>query len=281
MTNRTSLFLLLAVFLLLILLMRPIARAGERTGERTGAVQEQTVGPNSARRASAPTVVARLAAAEERLAGEPSVREVQRWAEHGGSLALGEARALLRDARRAGALPWMRLRGRFEDTGRLDRDAVGIVESKRDDTRWTAELWLEWDLAEAAAGSTRLKAIKEVSDQLEVRQAVIHQVTLAYHDRQRLVLEDALDELLGPEDVAGLARRVVRQVRIRELDATLDALTGGRWSRSLAKRVLAPVLREEPKEVGEPEGAVAPDRAKDGAIGRPSNQRSPGDKRLW
>lgn len=238
---------------LLVGLLFCAARArGSETEPGPEAASAQYVGK------PAPAVLIRLAAAEWQLSREPAAREVQRWAERGGSLEMGEARALLRDSRGAGALPWVRLRGRFEDTGRLDRDAVGIVESKRDDTRWTAELWLEWDLAEAAAGSARFKAVKEVRDQLEVRQAIIHHATLAYHDRQRLLLEEALDELSTPGDVSGLARRMVRQVRIRELDATLDALTNGRWARELARldrTPPGPTLRDpadEPEMPGEP-----------------------------
>ena len=175
----------------------------------------------------------RLHDAEALLRQEPTAREVQRWAVRSGGLRGVDARRLVRDARAAGALPWVRLRGRFEDDGRVERDEVGLVKESQRDTGWTAELWLEWDLAEAVAGSARFRAAKEVRDQLELNAAIVHQVTLAYHDRQRLLLEDALDT--DPKrDPSVLARRAVRTVRIRELDATLDAMTDGRWTRALS-----------------------------------------------
>jgi|GEM_PF-2881351 len=198
----------------------------------------------------------RLGGVEARLAMEPAVRDVQRWAESGGRMEMAEARRLLADARAAGALPWIRLRGRFEDTDRLDRDELGLIDKAEQDSRWTAELWLEWDLADAMAGPGRLRAVKEVRDQMETRQAVVHQVTLAYHDRQRLLLEGALDPT-QPGDLPSLTRSTVRLVRVRELDATLDALTGGRWGRALAE--LGPHDTRQPRYRPRERPAEAPD----------------------
>ncbi len=241
---------------LLSLLLAP---PGAAAADAVPAPIEDPVGPSPL-----PTAEARLAAAERRLASEPSARDVQRWAERGGSLDLPGARRLLEDSRAAGALPWVRLRGRFQDTDRIDRDEVGLVDGKREDTVWSAELWLDWDLAEAVAGSARFRAVKELRDQLAVRQAVIHQATLAYHDRQRLVLEDALDPVSGPGDLDAITRRAVRTVRIRELDATLDAMTGGRWARALASLTGRPRVRPVPEDLelpGEPEREpLPPDR---------------------
>jgi len=179
---------------------------------------------------------AALEAAEARLDLEPSSLDVQRWAVRGSGTHPDVARRLLRDARGAGALPWVRLRGRFEDDGTIERDEVGLVAESKKDTKWTAELWLEWDLADAVGGAGTVRATREAREQLELRQAIVHQATLAYHDRQRLLLEEALDvDGVAPPSVESLARRASRTVRIRELDATLDALTGGRWKRALAR----------------------------------------------
>ena len=220
----------------------------------------------------------RLHDAEALLRREPTAREVQRWAVRSGGLRGTDARRLVRDARAAGALPWVRLRGRFEDDGRLERDEVGLVKESQRDTGWTAELWLEWDLAEAVAGSARFRAAKELRDQLELNAAIVHQVTLAYHDRQRLFLEDALDT--DPKsDPSVLARRAVRTVRIRELDATLDAMTDGRWTRALARlpRSELPLLDPDAIESQHPlrldlppvPGSVVGDAQGPGVVERP------------
>lgn len=206
-----------------------------------------------------------LSEAERRLDREPSARDVQRWTERALRIDPGQARRLLRDSEAAGALPWIRLRGRFEDDDRIDRDEASIIKETQQDTRWTAELWIEWDLADAVAGPARFKAVKESREQLELRQAVLQQVTQAYHDRQRLLLEDALD-VLG--DDAALARSVGRRVRIRELDATLDAMTDGRWGEALrALEDDAPRYRPRPP--------VGPPRETPGDASRVVVDRSP------
>ncbi|MCO4773730.1 MAG: hypothetical protein KDA24_27105 [Deltaproteobacteria bacterium] len=216
----------LVVRALLVLLILVHAPAGARADAATP--------PEPPAQTSVAAVSARLAGAEEALRAEPSAAQVQSWALRSDALDARASRELMRDAKAAGALPWVRLRGRFEDDGRLERDEVGLVKETQQDTGWTAELWLEWDLAEAVAGSARFRAAREVRDQMELRAAVVHQATLAYHDRQRLILEAAIDGAPAV-DASALARRAVRSVRIRELDATLDAITGGRWSRALAK----------------------------------------------
>ena len=206
-----------------------------------------------------------LSEAERRLEREPSARDVQRWTEQALRIDPGEARRLLRDSEAAGALPWIRLRGRFEDDDRIDRDEASIIKETQQDTGWTAELWIEWDLADAVAGPARFKAVKESREQLELRQAVLQQVTQAYHDRQRLLLEDALD-VLG--DDAALARSVGRRIQVRELDATLDAMTDGRWGEALrALDEEAPRYRPRPP--------VGPPREQDGDASRVVVDRTP------
>lgn len=203
-----------------------------------------------------------LARAEARLAREPGSLEVQRWAVRGSGTHPDIARRLLREARGAGALPWVRLRGRFEDDGSIERDEVGLVAERKKDTKWTAELWLEWDLADAVGGAGTVRATREAREQLELRQAIVHQATLAFHDRQRLLLEEALDvdRRDAAPTVESLARRAARTVRIRELDATLDALTGGRWKRALAR--LSEDARDEaaPGETASPPGRSVAER---------------------
>lgn len=169
-----------------------------------------------------------------RFDAEPSVRAVQSWSVGTAALGLERTRRLLRDGERAGGLPWVRLRGRFQDADKKDYDEVALLDGRRKEATWTAELWLEWDLADAVAGPARFRAEKEARSQVELRQAIAHEVTVAFFDRRRLLTEQALDVVAEP-DLTSLARGEERRLRIQELDGLLDALTGRRWSRALER----------------------------------------------
>ncbi len=173
-----------------------------------------------------------LRALRPRFEAEPSVRAVQAWCIGTAALGPERTRRLLLDGQRAGGLPWVRLRGRFQDADKKDYDEVALMDGRRKEATWTAELWLEWDLADAVAGPARFRAAKEARSQVELRQAIAHEATVAYFDRRRLLTEQALD-VVEHEDLTSLARREERSLRIDELDGLLDALTDRRWGRAL------------------------------------------------
>lgn len=198
-----------------------------------------------------------LALLRDTLESEPDVRLVQSWAVGTAGMDPARTRRLLLDGQRAGGLPWVRLRGRFQDEDKKEFDEVALLSDREREATWTLELWLEWDLADAVAGPARFRAAREARSQIELRQAIAHEVNVAYFDRHRLLTEDALDAV-DVGDLASLARSEERRLRIAELDGLLDALTGGRWSRAL--RALeepelpphGPVLPvAEPEEVAE------------------------------
>jgi hypothetical protein len=167
------------------------------------------------------------------------VDEVQRWTESAARLQPEIAQELLRDARSRGALPLVRLRGRYEDAAERSWDALDLLKGRSRDSDWTLDLWLEWDFAELATGPDHLRAVREERASTELRHAVLAQVNAAYFDRRRLLLEAALQ----PQD--GLAAALERRLRVQELDATLDALTAGRWSRAVGSPPL-PSIPEPP-----------------------------------
>ncbi len=169
-----------------------------------------------------------------RFEAEPSVQAVQAWSIGAASLEAQQTARLLLDGRRAGSLPWVRLRGRFQDADKKDYDEVALMDGRRRESTWSAELWLDWDLADAVAGPARFRAEKEARSQIELRQAIAHEVTVAFFDRRRLLTEQALD-IVEEQDLASLARREERSLRVQELDGLLDALTGRRWSRALER----------------------------------------------
>lgn len=160
----------------------------------------------------------------------PSVAQVQTWTlESAGLRDVGRG-VLVRQARLRGALPLVRLRGTYDRGARRSFDTLDLQDDRVEDADYRLGLWLEWDLAELAAGPALAQAQREQRAQVELRQALLAQASMAYFDRRRLLAEAALQI----SESVGLATE--RQLRVDELDATLDALTGGRWSRALSQR---------------------------------------------
>lgn len=158
---------------------------------------------------------------------EPGIDEVQRWAISHARLSPAETDALLRQARLRGALPTVRLHARYKNASVTDWDELDVVDGRKLDSDLHLNVWLEWDLAELAAGTDMARALRESRARLELRHAVVSQVTTDYFDRRLL---RAQERLAVAEELADI---VERRLRVQELNATLDGLTGGRWSRAL------------------------------------------------
>ena len=158
---------------------------------------------------------------------EPGIDEVQRWAVSHARLSPAETDALLRQARLRGALPTVRLHARYKNASVTDWDELDVVDGRKLDSDLHLNVWLEWDLAELAAGTDMARALRESRARLELRHAVVSQVTTDYFDRRLL---RAQERLAVAEELSDI---VERRLRVQELNATLDGLTGGRWSRAL------------------------------------------------
>jgi len=162
-----------------------------------------------------------------RFDDEPEIDWVQEWAVQYAHLSPFEASRLMRHARLRGALPTVRLHARYRSSTSKEWDELDLVDGRDLDNDLSFNLWLEWDLAELAAGADMARALRESRARLELRHAVVSQVTSDYFDRRLLLAEEQLSE---GEDAAVI---IARRLRVQELDATLDGLTGGRWSRAL------------------------------------------------
>tara|TARA_Y100001968_G_scaffold323756_1_gene361957 strand:- start:996 stop:1856 length:861 start_codon:yes stop_codon:yes gene_type:complete len=161
------------------------------------------------------------------LEREPAIELVQAWAVEQARLSPALCRRMLRQARLRGALPLVRLRARFGSDSETDWDQLDNIDSRKLDEKVGLDLWLEWDLAELASGIDMARALRESRARLELRHAILARVTTDYFDRRLLRAEELLN---GSAEAADI---VTRRLRVQELDATLDALTGGRWSHAL------------------------------------------------
>lgn len=160
-----------------------------------------------------------------RYADEPTVDEVvAATLAHDPSSPDAARRAALR-ARRASWLPLLRLAGRHvqqrDRTDYLDsqdpRTNLGADEDVQLEARMDFHLGRLVYAPDEAAWGRELRA-READRRLRIRQVVE-----LYFERRRLMLER---DLLGATDVA-------REVRIAEIEAMLNALTGGEFAARL------------------------------------------------
>ena len=88
---------------------------------------------------------------------------------------------------------------------------------------------LAWRLDKLVMSSERIRVINEAQDIVKLRDKVLDEVTRVYFDRRRL----QVDKLLSPS--SGLKEQIKNELRLQELTASIDALTGGAFSGSLGR----------------------------------------------
>ncbi len=98
----------------------------------------------------------------------------------------------------------------------------------RDDKQWG--LALRWDLGDFLYNREQLRISTEARRLVELRQDVVEQVTLYYFDRRTA----RIDMILNPP--ADPYSRVEMLLQIQQLDASLDAMTGGYFTQTIKER---------------------------------------------
>jgi len=88
---------------------------------------------------------------------------------------------------------------------------------------------LAWRLDKLVMSSERIRVINEAQDIVKLRDKVLDEVTRVYFDRRRL----QVDQLLHPS--SGLREQIKNELRLQELTASIDALTGGEFSSALGR----------------------------------------------
>jgi hypothetical protein len=169
----------------------------------------------------------------ERLLGafadEPTVAEVQRAAVRRAEAEPTLVRSWVRRVRRAGWLPEVQgalaidgQRNRSTDSEAGTPDRLGQTRSRK----LGYDIKLSWDLGRLIFDPNELKVSREAQRVSELRDQIVAHVTRLYFERRRLQL---LSRLRSPGTVrAALERRL----RIAELTAILEALTGDSFARA-------------------------------------------------
>ena len=108
-------------------------------------------------------------------------------------------------------------------------DAEALIEDADTDKDNVYQVTLKWKLDDLVMSSERIRVISEAQDVVKLRDKVLRQATQIFFDRRRLQVE----LLLSPP--GDLRAQVEDEIRLMELTAELDALTGGQFSRAAAR----------------------------------------------
>lgn len=234
--------LLVGGLLLGAVLHMDLARAGDQAGQGshgdTPLAEEEARGRGGSDRAKGRKRAAfqdrvSLESLLGRYAHEPSVEKVQRAAVR---LVMAEAsgpRRWLRRAARAAWLPKVQV-----GTGLQQRREEGLDQQAGTASRLRAgaanqlayEIKLSWDLPRLIFDANTLRVMQQAQRIAELREQVVLQVTRLYFERRRLQLE----RQLRPATIPATALR--QELRLAELTALLDALTGGLFSPERAQQ---------------------------------------------
>jgi len=186
------------------------------------------------------------AALQRATRGDPPIDVLRAAAS---ALALAEparARSLVQRARWSPWLPEVRFRvdRRFGRSESLDvspvplGDAPPVALDTVDEVRYEGRA--SWDLSRLIFNPDELAAHAEALRISDVRREVESLVIHLYFERRRLKIEAAA------ADANDVASNLRRDARIEELEAELDALTGGTFSRATRARAVAPPVHGAP-----------------------------------
>jgi hypothetical protein len=165
---------------------------------------------------------------------EPDIRAVQAMAMRYSKSNPELMEKWLASSKRAYALPKVNLQyeKQLDEGTRYDyvAGADGNLESQADYVQIGNDdkvvVKLEWRLDKLVMSSEQIRVINETGKANKMREKVLDEVTRLYFDRRRL----QVDNLLQPP--SSLSDQIEMELRLQEMTANLDALTGGEFSAS-------------------------------------------------
>jgi competence protein ComEA len=175
--------------------------------------------------------------------GEPSIQQAQAWASDYANTSPQSVERWLKQSKSFAALPTVLVRFRFTDDWDQDFQyyaADGLVDQDGEVTfnvldgagraqegQYTVQA--SWDLDKLVMSSERIRMIGEAQDVAKLRDKVLTEVNRIYFERRRVQAE----MMLSPKgDILG---QVKDELRVMELTANLDAMTGGRFTAALSR----------------------------------------------
>lgn len=173
---------------------------------------------------------ARIERALERLAREPSLRDLERAALRLADADVEGADGWMGSANWSTVLPVVKVV--FERD--LERDE-SLDRYQDEPDRWGADtdrdlgfqVSAQWNLPELIFNPDEVRIYSALANRASRREALLTTLVSYYFERRRLQLAELL------EPAPDVARALERRMRIEELTAVIDALTGGLLSRNL------------------------------------------------
>lgn len=166
------------------------------------------------------------------LKGEPDINRVQEAAVEYAEVHPDKIKAWRKQAARKAILPQLRLgldrnvtdlwHWEGGSTTKTDDD---ILKKGRDSVEW--DISLSWDFSELIWNNDQTSIDSRSKLMSELRDNILDEVTRIYFERIRLKME--VDSL----NIVDRKKRLEKELRLKELAASLDALTGGYFSKAM------------------------------------------------
>jgi len=173
---------------------------------------------------------------------EPTIQDVQAWSNDYADMNPEQVDKWLRASKKFAALPELTLEYELKDgwdqdffyvnadgiaLTNPDDEPLPVLEDAGRDQDSKYKVRAKWNLNELVMSSERIRVINEAQDVVKLRDKLLTEVTRIYFERRRIQVE----MLLKPKsDTMG---QVKDQLRLLEMTANIDALTGGAFSAAL------------------------------------------------
>lgn len=197
---------------------------------------------------------------------EPAIQEVQGWAADYAQVSPKNVQRWLSASKTFAALPQLTVEYRVRDgwdqgfeystpdgaeapTAPKD-DHIEVLNDANEDQDRTFYVRGRWDLDQLIMSSERIRIINETQDIAKLREKTLSDVTRLYFERRRIQVENLLS---ARKD---MATAVKQELKLLELTANIDALTGGRFSQTVAKKAPARTTPVAPAPAPAPEGGM-------------------------
>jgi hypothetical protein len=173
------------------------------------------------------------------FAGEPTVQQVQLWANEYANTSPRQVERWLAQSVTFATLPQVgleyRLRNDWDESFDYQnpdggsplvgqQDITAVAQDADQGQTQEYKVQLDWELDKLVMSSEKIRIISEAQDIVKLRDKVLSEVTRLYFERRRLQVE----RLISPK--SDLMARVKDELRLMELTANIDALTGGAFS---------------------------------------------------